>query len=96
MRLRLIIPIILMSISSIGRAQIDVHSHMIPGSYLAAVKAHGMEMDEGFPIPAWSAEAHLKFMDEAGIQTSVLTLPAPQPYFEDGVQSAAICRKFNE
>ena len=96
MRLRLIIPIILMSISSIGRAQIDVHSHMIPGSYLAAVKAHGMEMDEGFPIPAWSAEAHLKFMDEAGIQTSVLTLPAPQPYFEDGVQSATICRKFNE
>ena len=96
MRLRLIIPIILMSISSIGRAQIDVHSHMIPGSYLAAVKAHGMEMDEGFPIPAWSAEAHLQFMDEAGIQTSVLTMPAPQPYFEDGVQSAAICRTFNE
>ena len=96
MRLRLIIPIILMSISSIGRAQIDVHSHMIPESYLAAVKAHGMEMDEGFPIPAWSAEAHLKFMDEAGIQTSALTMPAPQPYFEDGVQSAAICRTFNE
>ena len=96
MRLRLIIPIILMSISSIGRAQMDVHSHMIPGSYLATVKAHGMEMDEGFPIPAWSAEAHLKFMDEAGIQTSVLTMPAPQPYFEDGVQSAAICRTFNE
>ena len=40
MRLRLIIPIILMSISSVGRAQMDVHSHMIPGAYLAAVKAH--------------------------------------------------------
>ena len=39
MRLRLIIPIILMSISSIGHAQMDVHSHMIPKSYLAAVKA---------------------------------------------------------
>ena len=34
----------------------------------AAVKAHGLEMDEGFPIPAWSADAHLKFMDEAGIR----------------------------
>ncbi len=31
-------------------AQIDVHSHMIPESYLEAVKAHGKEMDEGFPI----------------------------------------------
>ncbi|MBQ8061612.1 MAG: amidohydrolase [Bacteroidales bacterium] len=76
--------------------QIDLHSHMIPASYLEAVKAHGMEMDEGFPIPSWSAEAHLKFMDEAGIRTSVLTMPAPQPYFGDGSESAAVCRKFNE
>gem|GEM_PF-3551648 len=58
-----------------GLAQIDLHSHMIPDSYLAAVKAHGMEMDEGFPIPSWSTEEHLNFMDEAGIQTSVLTMP---------------------
>ncbi len=79
-----------------GLAQIDLHSHMIPDSYQAAVKAHGMEMDEGFPIPSWSTEEHLNFMDEAGIQTSVLTMPAPQPYFGDGAESAAICRKFNE
>lgn len=82
--------------SSFVSAQIDIHCHMIPDSYLEAVKAHGMEMEEGFPIPSWSADAHLKFMDEAGIQTSVLTMPAPQPYFGDGAESAAICRKFNE
>ena len=80
----------------LASAQIDVHSHMIPDSYLEAVKAHGMEMDEGFPIPEWDAEGHLKFMDVAGIRTSVLTMPAPQPYFGDGAESAAICRKFNE
>ena len=77
-------------------SQIDIHSHMIPSSYLEAVKAHGMEMDEGFPIPSWSEENHLKFMDEAGIKTSVLTMPAPQPYFGNGKESAAVCRKFNE
>lgn len=77
-------------------AQIDVHCHMIPDSYLEAVKAHGMEMDEGFPIPEWSAEEHLEFMDKAGIRTAVLTMPAPLPYFGDGTESAAICRKFNE
>lgn len=82
--------------TSLALAQIDIHCHMIPDSYLEAVKAHGMEMDEGFPIPAWNAEEHLRFMDEAGIRTSVLTLPAPQPYFGDGSESAAICRKFNE
>ena len=85
-----------MSTCIIGNAQVDIHSHMIPESYLSAVKAHGMEMDEGFPIPAWSAEEHLRFMDEAGIQTSVLTMPAPQTFFGDGAEAAAICRKFNE
>ena len=47
-------------------AQTDLHCHMIPASYLEAVTANGLEMDEGFPIPAWSFDAHLKFMDEAG------------------------------
>ena len=93
---RLLSIISLMSISIIGSAQIDVHCHMISNAYLEAVKAHGMEMDEGFPIPGWDADAHLQFMDEAGIRTSVLTMPAPQPYFGDGAESAAICRKYNE
>ena len=75
---------------------IDIHSHMIPESYLNAVKAHGMEMDEKYPIPSWSADEHLKFMDDAGIRTAVLTMPAPQPFFGDATESAAVCRKFNE
>ena len=75
---------------------IDIHSHMIPESYLKAVKAHGMEMDEKYPIPSWSADEHLKFMDDAGIRTAVLTMPAPQPFFGDAKESAAVCRKFNE
>lgn len=79
-----------------GNAQTDMHCHMIPESYLEAVKAHGMEMDEGFPIPAWSLEAHLGFMEDAGIRTSVITMPAPQPYFGNPEESAAICRKFNK
>ncbi|MBQ7709056.1 MAG: amidohydrolase family protein, partial [Bacteroidales bacterium] len=82
--------------TTLASAQIDLHCHMIPDSYLEAIKAHGMVMDEGFPIPAWDAEEHLKFMDEAGIQTSVLTMPAPLPYFGDGAESAAVCRKFNK
>ena len=85
-----------MTISILGSARVGLHCHMIPDSYRDAVKARGMEMDEGFPIPSWNADAHLRFMDEAGFRTSVLTLPAPQPYFGDGAQSADICRRFNE
>ena len=77
-------------------AQTDLHSHFIPESYLAFVKAHGAEMDEGFPIPSYDIEKHLAFMDEAGIETSVLTMPAPQPWFGNADESAAFCRKYNE
>ncbi|MBR0314951.1 MAG: amidohydrolase family protein, partial [Bacteroidales bacterium] len=93
---KLLILMIIAGFSITGNAQTDMHCHMIPDSYLEAVKAHGMEMDEGFPIPSWSVEAHLKFMEDAGILTSVVTMPAPQPYFGNAEESAAICRKFNE
>ena len=55
-------------------AQIDVHSHAITASYMDFIKAHGAEMDEGFPIPGWNVEEHLAFMDQAGIETAVLTI----------------------
>ena len=86
-----------MSLTASGLwAQMDVHSHAVTASYLDFVKAHGAEMDEGFPIPGWKVEEHLDFMDRAGIETSVLTMPAPQPWFGDGAESAAFCRKYNE
>lgn len=77
-------------------AQIDIHSHAITQGYIDYIKANGAEMDEGFPIPSWNLERHIAFMDKAGIQTSVLTMPAPQPYFGDAKASANVCRRFNE
>jgi Predicted metal-dependent hydrolase of the TIM-barrel fold len=94
---RLILATMVMSLTASGLwAQVDVHSHAVTASYLEFVKAHGAEMDEGFPIPGWNVEEHLDFMDRAGIETSVLTMPAPQPWFGDGAESAAFCRKYNE
>ena len=90
---KLFITLITMTLSLSAFAQIDLHSHAITEGYMTAVKAYGIEMDEGFPIPAWDAESHLKFMDEAGIRTSVLTMPAPQPA---GTDAAAVCRAWNE
>ncbi len=77
-------------------AQVDLHSHAITQGYLDYIKANGAEMDEGFPIPGWDVEKHIAYMDKAGIQTSVLTMPAPQPFFGDAEASAAVCRKYNE
>ncbi len=75
---------------------VDVHTHIILPEYLDVLKAHGAEMEETFPLPAWSAEKHVAFMDSAGIRTAVLTLPAPQPYYGDAEESAACIRRVNE
>ena len=73
-----------------GQNVIDVHSHIITPEFVSALDKEGRLLDEGFPLPKWDAEAQLKWMDEAGIQTSVLTLAAPQP------TSAKVVRATNE
>ena len=69
---------------------IDVHSHIITPEFVSALDKEGHLLDEGFPLPKWDAEAQLKWMDEAGIATSILTLAAPQP------TSAKVVRATNE
>ena len=71
---------------------VDVHSHIITPEFLSALGSEGRLMDEGFPLPKYDAQAHLRWMDEAGVQTSVLTLAAPQPVAE----AAAVTRQCNE
>ena len=79
-------------IAANGFAQgvIDVHSHIITPEFVSALENEGRLMDEGFPLPKYNVENHLKWMDEAGVQTSVLTLAAPQP------SSAEVVRQTNE
>ena len=79
-----------------ARQTIDVHSHIVVPEYMEVLKAHGAELEETFPLPAWDVERHIAFMDSAGICTAVLTMPAPQPYFGDAEKSAACFRRVNE
>ncbi|MBQ9822089.1 MAG: amidohydrolase [Muribaculaceae bacterium] len=88
--------IILTTITMIGQGVIDVHSHIITPDFLLALQRHDALLDEGFPLPKWDVEDQLRFMDEAGIGISVLTLATPQPYFGDAVESAAVIRQANE
>lgn len=80
----------MMSTTCFAQGVIDVHSHLLPAEFTAALEREGRQADEGFPLPQYDAEAHLRWMDEAGIETSVLTLAAPQP------PSAAVVRQCNE
>ena len=62
-----------------GQGAVDVHSHLITPEFISALEQEGRLLDEGFPLPKYDVEEHLRWMDEAGVQTSVLTLAAPQP-----------------
>jgi len=65
--------------NSFAQGVIDVHSHIITPEFVSALETEGRVMDEGFPLPKYNVENHLRWMDEAGVETSVLTLAAPQP-----------------
>ena len=73
-----------------AQGMIDVHSHLITPEFVSTLDNEGRLMDEGFPLPKYNVEIHLRWMDEAGVETSVLTLAAPQP------SSAEVVRKTNE
>jgi len=76
--------------NTFAQGVIDVHSHIITPDFVSSLTAENRQMEEGFPLPLYDAEAHLHWMDEVGIQTSVLTLTAPHP------SSALSVRRTNE
>ena len=79
-----------MAANGFAQGVIDVHSHIITPEFVYSLENEGRLLDEGFPLPKYNVKNHLKWMDEAGVQTSVLTLAAPQP------SSAEVVRQTNE
>ena len=77
---------------------VDFHAHPLPGSFLAGMEALGIDPveEDGFPLPAWSEQAHLAFMDEAGIDVSLLSISSPHLYSGDGPAARAAARAVNE
>ena len=69
---------------------IDVHAHLITDDFVSELKKENRLLDEGFPLPKYNIEQHIKWMDDNNVSTSVLTLAAPQP------SSASTIRKNNE
>ena len=80
----------MLAVLSQAQGVIDVHSHIITPGFVTALETEGRLMEEGFPLPKYDLDNHLRWMDETGIETSVLTLAAPQP------SSAVVVRATNE
>lgn len=75
---------------------IDVHAHLVPADYLAAMHAAGVHDVEGFPLPPWSEDAHLATMDRNGITASILSISAPGVSFTGGQAARDLARRINE
>ena len=46
---------------------VDVHCHNIMSGYMEMLKKHDAALEETFPLPEWNVDAHLAFMEKAGI-----------------------------
>ena len=88
--LTLLLLYLIFATNIMAQGVIDVHSHIITPEFLSSLEAEGRMLDEGFPLPKYNTETHLKWMDEVGVQTSVLTLAAPQP------SNAQVVRETND
>ena len=89
-RLRTTVVSMILATTAFAQGVIDVHSHIITPEFVSALEKEGRMLDEGFPLPKYDVNSHLKWMDEVGVETSVLTLAAPQP------ANADVVRKTNE
>ena len=75
---------------------IDVHAHVLPDFYLAALREAGINNIDGWPFPDWSVETTLKAMDANNITTQMLSLSSPGVDFVSGEKAARLARRLNE
>ena len=79
--------------------RVDFHAHAILQSYIDGLKKLGIGAQEleGIAFPKWTVDAHLKFMDDAEIDFSVLSIPSPHIYNGDVNEkiSCDVARKIN-
>ena len=77
-----------------GKAfRIDVHHHITPPSWLAAVKKVGLDTP---PMANWSVEKSLEDMEKGGIATAMTSPTTPQLGFLPAAEAATIARESNE
>ena len=73
--------------------RIDVHHHIVPPSWLAALKQAKLDNP---PLSSWTPQRSIEDMDAAGIATAVTSPTAPQVGFLPAADAARIAREANE
>ena len=79
-----------------ARRRIDVHHHIVPAEYVAALARIGIRGGGGIPFPAWSVDDALGVMDRHGIQAAVTSISSPGVHFGDAAAARDLARRCNE
>jgi Predicted metal-dependent hydrolase of the TIM-barrel fold len=72
--------------------RIDVHHHIIPGEYVAALARRGIDTALGKAFPHWDVGKTLELMDANDIATAMVSISAPGVYVGEGPEAAAFAR----
>lgn len=76
--------------------RIDVHNHIVPDLYRAALNDAGLGTAGGIAHPQWSRDLALGTMDRNGIATAITSISSPGVHFGDDGKARALARQCNE
>lgn len=82
-----------MSTAAAARHRIDVHHHISPPTYLAAVAAAKVGAP---PTIGWTLQKSLDDMDRAGVATAITSLTTPATSFLKGQAAQKVARESND
>jgi len=76
--------------------RIDVHHHILPSEYVAALRSLGVTGGGGIPFPAWDVAPTLDMLDRQGIAAAVTSISSPGVHFGDDGFARGLARRCNE
>ena len=80
--------------ATFGSGRIDVHHHILPPDYIAAMRRIGNNAVGGVTIPDWKIQDSLYVMDKNEIAAAITSMPFV--YFDDLPLTADFARRCNE
>jgi 6-methylsalicylate decarboxylase len=86
-------PLRAMAVGAASPQRIDVHHHLSPPAYLAALKSKNLGAPPTF---AWTPAQSLADMDRAGVSTAILSITTPAVAFLSGDEARRVARECNE
>src|SRR5690349_18622758 len=75
--------------------RIDTHNHIVPAPYADWLRSKGLDAG-GLPIPEWSPESAIAFMDKHRIQTAIMSVSTPGVHLGDDSEAREKAREVNE